>query len=73
MGYALLICNCCNCGAKVQCNPLIVPSLMVSGKKEPLCKTCADKWNEIHRTSKGLEPIPIQPGAYDWVNEHELP
>ena len=66
MGYALCFGSCVNCGKPIAFNPERVPSIRVKGKgeKEPLCETCFGKWNEIHRTSKGLEPIPLDPNAY---------
>lgn len=73
MGYAFLVCYCINCGARMCCNPVKVPSISVDGRKEPLCRACADKWNQIHRISKGLEPVAIQPDAYEACDENELP
>jgi len=64
MAY-FMVASCINCGTRITFNPHLVPSLIVNGTKEPLCKNCADKWNQIHRISKGLEPVPIQEGAYE--------
>ena len=61
-GVMMLMAGCINCGRLVFCNPDKVPSLVVNGKREPLCRGCHAKWNKIHRP--GLEPTPIQEGAY---------
>ena len=55
---------CINCGTPLAFNIDFVPSIRVGGEKEPLCRTCFDKWNEIHRTSKGLDPVPLHPEAH---------
>lgn len=61
------------------CNPLRVPSIMVEGIKEPLCKSCAEALNrgeEIiinHKRYKVLEPKAIHPEAYEPCDERELP
>ena len=74
MGYAMMIGRCINCGNRITFNPAKVPSIRhpKTGDKEPLCEACFNKWNEIHRTSKGLAPIPLQPDAYTYCNEAEL-
>lgn len=65
MAYMSVIADCIACGRKISCNPNFVPSIRVNGIKEPLCKNCFKRWNEIHRVSKGLEPIPLHPEAYE--------
>ena len=72
MGYAYLLCDCVACFKPIMCNPNLVPSLRVKGVKQPICRKCAERWNTIHRTSNGLEPVPIEDGAYDPCNELEL-
>lgn len=71
-GYAIMIAQCIGCGATITCNPHHVPSIRVNGSKEPLCKNCYERWNKIHRTSKGLKPIPLHPDAYGPIPEGEL-
>ena len=53
-------------------NPVRVPSLMVNGRREPICEACFNRWNEIHRTSKGLAPQLLAPDAYRECDEYEL-
>lgn len=72
MGYAFILAQCANCNRPISCNPRRVPSIRVNGVKEPICKVCFDKWNEIHRTSKGLEPVPLHEDAYEPIDEREL-
>ena len=62
--YMLLTCHCISCNALMCCNPDRVPSIRVEGKREPLCLACFNKWNEIHRTSQGLEARTPHPSAY---------
>jgi hypothetical protein len=68
MGYAVVIGSCCACHKIIGFNPHAVPSLLVNGKREPLCKTCAIRWNELHPDIAK----PIQPNAYKPIREEEL-
>lgn len=63
-GFAIAVGECVACGSRVAFNPVFVPSLRVGGVKRELCKACYERWNQIHRTSKGLAPIPLHPEAY---------
>jgi len=65
MGYMFVIGACCSCGCRLSFNADKVPSLRLNGVREPLCAGCFGKWNEIHRVSKGLEPLPLNPDAYE--------
>lgn len=65
MAYMFLIAECVVCGATFTCNPELVPSIRVHGKREPVCRSCHARWNEIHRVSKGLPPEEPHPGAYE--------
>ena len=69
MGYMMMVSPCVNCGKTLICNPDAVPSIRVNGTKEPLCENCFNEWNEIHRTSKGLEPVKLNPKAYEPAEE----
>ena len=66
MGYYCMVSACCACDITITCNPDYVPVLVTeNGGREPICKHCHARWNEIHRTSKGLEPEPLHPQAYE--------
>lgn len=82
MGYAFVVASCIACGTLITFNPHKVPSIKVrwtadgpvvdeEGKREPLCRGCAEKLNE-NRVEAGLEAVPIQPDAYEAINELEL-
>ena len=62
--FAFVYGSCVGCGRQISFSPNRVPSIRVDGSREPLCRGCFDRWNEIHRTSKGLEPIKLMEGAY---------
>ncbi len=65
MGAMFCMGACINCEAIITFNPHHVPSLTINGSREPLCRGCFNRWNEIHRTSKGLDPVPLHPEAYE--------
>ena len=72
MGYAYVIGNCIVCGRLFTFHPHHVPSSSaVTGKREPVCRACMDRLNEI-RKDRGLEPFPILPDAYEACPEEEL-
>ena len=64
MAFVTVNGHCINCGTVISANPDKVPSIRVDGEREMLCRNCFDQWNEIHRISKGLDPIPLAPDAY---------
>jgi hypothetical protein len=57
VGYVTITFTCINCGAITCASPNKVPCLVIEGKKKPLCKTCADKWNQINWLDKDLEHL----------------
>jgi len=69
MALTTLICECVSCRVAMTCSPTHVPSLIIGGVREPLCRACYTRWNEIHRVSKGLEPVPAHPDA--WVGDSD--
>lgn len=71
-GYAYCIGSCINCRIPLTFNPERVPSIRVNGSREPLCRECFNRWNDIHRTSKGLAPEVLHPAAYEPCPEEEL-
>lgn len=68
MGYGLMYGVCVACKRTIAFNPRKVPSLMVNGKREPICIDCANRWNQIHPENAR----PIMEGAYDYFDENEL-
>jgi len=71
MGYVFILGNCVCCGSPFTFNPLRVPSVRVSGVREPICRTCVERANPL-REAKGLEPIRILEDAYEPIPEEEL-
>ena len=68
-GYMIALGNCANCGRLLSFNPHKVPSIRVAGKREPICRGCFDEWNQHHRISQGLDPVPLDPEAYEPAEE----
>ena len=66
--WAIMYGVCCACKRMISFNPNAVPSLMVNGKREPLCKGCAERWNQLHPENAR----PIRPDAYEPIPEEEL-
>ena len=58
--------NCGFCGSMIVFEPHSVHSARPFGvgPKRAICPTCFQKWNMIHRSHKGLEPIPFNAEAY---------
>lgn len=71
-GWVMCHGSCVACQAPIAFNPHRVPSLTVSGQREPLCRVCFARWNTIHRTSKGLEALPLNSDAYEPMLEELL-
>jgi len=63
-GFMLLLTPCVACREIMFCNSSHVPSIRVDGKREPLCRSCFDMWNQLHRIDKDLEPVELHPDAY---------
>jgi len=68
----LLIFRCASCGAPCTGHPHRVPSLVLNGVREAICRNCFERWNVLHRTSKGLPPVPLLDGAYEPCDANEL-
>jgi hypothetical protein len=64
MGYMLCMGECIRCKKLFTFNPDRVPSVVVNGHREPICRECVEYANPI-REQRGLEPIRILPGAYE--------
>lgn len=68
MGVAIMIGQCVACNDMIRFNPHKVPSLMIRNKREPICRACAEMWNDMHPEIAR----PILEGAYDFFDENEL-
>jgi hypothetical protein len=68
MGYALMFGTCCSCRRIISFNPHKVPSLLINGTRQPICRQCAERWNVLHPEIAK----PIQDGAYEEFDESEL-
>ncbi len=71
-GYYCVWSPCAGCGRVIGYNPHHVPSIRVKDVREPVCRSCFNRWNEMHRTSKGLDPVPLHPDAYSPAPEGEM-
>jgi hypothetical protein len=64
MGFMLCTGQCCVCRGLFSFNPSRVPSAVVNGKREPICRACVERANPL-REERGLPKINILPGAYE--------
>ena len=77
-GYVSCMGVCVGCRTMITFNPNKVPSVRVKdghlhpdGKREPLCRACAETINQ-NRINEGKEPCVIADDAYDPLPENEL-
>ena len=66
--YLVCIANCVACNITFGCNPTFVPSIKKGGKKEPICRSCFQAWNELHRPNNPLE---CHPRAYSYMTDND--
>ena len=71
-GFVLVHGACAACTRLIAYNPNHVPSIRVRGVKAAICASCHQRWNDMHRVSKGLGPLPIHPQAYEPEPEENL-
>jgi hypothetical protein len=71
MGYVMAMGTCVSCRQPFSFNPHKVPSVVVNGYREPICKACVDKANP-QRVANGLAPINVLPDAYEPLEESLL-
>jgi hypothetical protein len=64
MGYMFCTGSCVVCHRLFTFNPELVPSVVVDGTREPICRPCVERANPL-RKAKGLPEIPVMRGAYD--------
>jgi hypothetical protein len=69
-GYMLAIGPCWGCGAMFAFNPDRVPSIVVEGERQALCRACVARANRL-RASTGAPPIVPLAGAYEPEGEGE--
>lgn len=70
MGYISVVGTCYSCGKPFSFHPNKVPSLVINGVREPICKDCVNKANPI-RIKNGLQPITYEPDAYSTAQDEE--
>jgi len=71
MGFITATASCLGCGQTFTFNPMSVPSIIVKGSREPICRDCITRAN-LSRLNKGLPAIPILPDAYEPVDERDM-
>jgi hypothetical protein len=71
MGYVTCMSACVGCLRPFHYNPHRVPSVLVNGVREPICRNCVEAANP-RRVANGLAPIVPLPGAYEPLAEGEL-
>jgi hypothetical protein len=54
---------CWSCGRTFMFDPERVPSIVADGSRQPLCRDCVQRANEL-RERQGLARIVPLPGAY---------
>jgi len=64
MGWMFVLGECAVCRKLFSFNADRVPSVVVRGQREPVCRACVEHANPL-RKEKGLREIVILPGAYD--------
>lgn len=64
MGFMMVIGNCYTCGVLFSFNAEHVPSVVVDGVREPICRDCIARANML-RQEQGQDPIWIYPDAYE--------
>lgn len=64
MGYMMAMAGCCCCKLPFSFNPDLVPSVVIDGVRQPICRDCVVRANP-ERKKRGLAVISILPGAYD--------
>ena len=72
MGYVFALGRCISCGRHFTFHPERVPSLVVNGVREPVCRACVERVNPIRRANGLPEIVPL-PGAYAPGRETDEP
>lgn len=69
MSYVFMWTDCIGCGVQFSCNNVYVPSLPINGERHPICRSCFNRWNSIHRPNN---PLPLHPLAYEPIPESDM-
>jgi hypothetical protein len=64
MGYMVVMAECFGCKTLFTFNAERVPSVVVDGRREPICRTCVARVNPT-RKANGLPVIRVDPMAYE--------
>jgi len=64
MGWMTVVGECFACHRVFSFSAERVPSIVVDGVRQPICRDCVELANPT-RVANGLEPIRPLPGAYD--------
>lgn len=64
MAWMTVIGDCCICGIRFSFNADRVPSVVIDGEREPICRDCVNRANPV-RIAKGLPPIHVFPDSYE--------
>jgi len=70
-GYVFAFGPCLGCKQPFGFNPHRVPSIVVDGEREPICRECVARVNP-QRRANGLPEIVPYPDAYEPLPEGEL-
>ena len=68
---AICMAACVSCGRTFGFNPVCVPSILINGTRQAICRDCIEIANP-RRIANGLEPVEIHPEAYEPIAEEEL-
>lgn len=64
MAWMFVLGECVVCRSLFSFNADRVPSIVVRGTREPVCRACVERANPL-REKNGLQQIVILPGAYE--------
>jgi hypothetical protein len=70
-GYVIAFGPCIGCKRSFGYNPHWVPSIVVNGEREPICRDCVALANP-RRQANGLAEIVPHPDAYEPLPESDL-
>jgi hypothetical protein len=70
-GFVFVLGPCYGCCKPFTFNPLRVPSIVVNGERQPICRECVALANP-RRKANGLAEIVPHPDAYEPWEEGEL-